>query len=236
MRFLIGVAEIILEKSITIQIPIFQSHSAVEKMLQTLKSLSLFTGEGSKKSFGSWSFSLVGQAWDRPQRFCSLRAASLNKRVRLCAPDFTSPCSPLHPRQEQPCWAELSLGTCSWSHHHALPSAPMLFPPPGPPLPEYLWYLWSTPAKGKLSTCVSALYPGFLQELLPLRTVAELRWQRRNHTGHHADALHRPAHLPGQMMGGVLMALSYSLMAHKHEMFPAMSPHNMVRVQSHYSS
>lgn len=110
MRFLIGVAEIILEKSITIQILIFQSHSAVEKTLQTLKSLSLFTGEGSKKSFGLWSFSLVGQAWDRPQRFCSLCAASLSKRARLCAPDFTSPCSPLHPRQEQSCWAELSLG------------------------------------------------------------------------------------------------------------------------------
>lgn len=110
MRFLIGVAEIILEKSITIQIPIFQSHSAVEKTLQTLKSLSLFTGEGSNKSFGLWSFSLVGQAWDRPQRFCSLCVASLSKRVRLCDPDFTSPCSPLHPGQEQPRWAELSLG------------------------------------------------------------------------------------------------------------------------------
>lgn len=60
MRSLIGVAEIILEKSITIQISIFQSHSTVNKTLQTLKALSLATGEGANEPLsGSCSWSLI---------------------------------------------------------------------------------------------------------------------------------------------------------------------------------
>lgn len=50
MRSLIGVAEIILEKSITIQISIFQSCNIVNKTLQILKALSLAAGEGSNES------------------------------------------------------------------------------------------------------------------------------------------------------------------------------------------
>lgn len=105
MRSLIGVAEIILEKSITIQISIFQSHSLVSQTLQTLKALSLATGEGSNESLGgshSRSFNLVGQAWESPQRFCSLCAVSLSTRKQgFVLQILHSLSSPLHDRQEK---------------------------------------------------------------------------------------------------------------------------------------
>lgn len=105
MRSLIGVAEIILEKSITIQISIFQSRSSVNKTLQTLKALSLATGEGANEPLGgsrSWSFDLVGQAWERLQRFCSQCAASLSTREwGFVLQTSQSPTSPLHHRQDQ---------------------------------------------------------------------------------------------------------------------------------------
>ena len=64
-RSLIRVAEIIPEKSITIQLSIFQSRSIVNKTLQTLKALSLSAGESSSESLRrscSWSFDLVSKA------------------------------------------------------------------------------------------------------------------------------------------------------------------------------
>lgn len=83
MRSLIGVAEFILQKSITIQISTFQSHSIATRTLQTLKVFSLAAGEGSNYSLSGsilCFFDLVGQVWKRAWRFCRLCAASLSTR------------------------------------------------------------------------------------------------------------------------------------------------------------
>lgn len=125
MRSLIGVAEIILEKSITIQISIFQSCNIVNKTLQILKALSLAAGEGSNESLSgshSWSFNLLGQAWESPQKFCSLCAASLSTREwGVLLQTLHSPSSPLYYRQDK------FHGAQPWQTGPALSPITMLF-------------------------------------------------------------------------------------------------------------
>lgn len=101
MRSLIGVAELILEKSITIQISTFQSSSKTTRTLQTLKVLSLAAGEGSNDSLcGSilCFFDLVGRVWKRAWRGCRLCAASLSTGIKALCSRLWIPSNTLHHR------------------------------------------------------------------------------------------------------------------------------------------